>query len=324
VPPTRSQRSGPTLDAVRDAVRAEFGGAARIVAAERVTTPGIGGLFRKAHVEVTIEVPAPEDVPTARVAIADGAVKRAGIAALLADADEAEARIAGVDRTAATRADAFASVLDGFAADGISGSAPRRAGAGTDARSGDGAAPRLPADDPDPLAALQAVLPPGAVPSGLPGGAVPAVDGVTPTVRRGPAAGRPPVPAVLSADGDLVVLVGRAGDVDAAAGVFATTWALRQTDAADRRAAILARADGVRGGHALLGVASWDDRRTLEAIGPDQVWVVVDAGRKPADTLAMLTAVAAVVPVAGVLAIGADETASPETVHELGVAVRTL
>ncbi|WNY34360.1 hypothetical protein Q9Q99_02615 [Curtobacterium flaccumfaciens] len=90
-----------------------------------MTSPGFGGLFRKAHVEATVEVPEPGDQPTARVVIADSPEQRVGIAALLADAEAAEARIAGTDGTRATRADAFASVLDGFQADGITTSAPR-------------------------------------------------------------------------------------------------------------------------------------------------------------------------------------------------------
>lgn len=305
MPPTRLQRNGATLDEVRDAVRAEFGAGARIVAAERVTTGGLGGLFRKAHVEATIEVPAPDEVPTARVAIADGATRRVGIAALLADAEAAEARIAGGDGTATTRADAFASVLDGFVADGITGSAPRPAG---------------PVVEADPVAAavsrLQDTL--------LPGGADRAVD-VRPDPRvAGPAAPVPVVPAVRSADGDLVLLVGRPNDVDAAAGLFATRYALRATDAADRRSGILARAEGVRDGHALLAVAAWDDAATAVGLAPDQVWVVVDVGRKPEDAAAMLAAVAGRVGVAGVVAIGAGETATPESVHLLGVPVLSL
>ena len=135
---------------------------------------------------------------------------------------------------------------------------------------------------------------------------------------------RPAVPAVRSADGDLVLLVGRAGDVDAVAGLFATRHALRPTAAADRRSGILARADGVRDGATVLAVAAWDDQATIEALGADQVWLVVDAGRKTEDAAAMLRAVATHVAVAGVVAIGAAETATPESVHLLGVPVLSL
>ncbi len=323
MPPTRLQRSGATLDEVRDAVRTEFGAGARIVAAERVTTPGIGGLFRKAHVEATVEVPEPGETPTARVVIADSPVQRIGIAALLADAEEAEARIAGGDGTATTRADAFASVLDGFVADGITGSAPRPTRVLPE--------PDGPADVDPRLQAVTDTLPggPATVPDAAPAVRVarptaPAAQAAVPAVRSAVPAVRSAVPAVRSADGDLVLLVGRPNDVDAAAGLFAVRHALRPTDAADRRSAILARADGVRDGHAVLAVAAWDDRATGDRIEADQVWVVVDVGRKPEDSAAMVSAVAARLPVAGVVAIGAGETATPESVDLLGVPVLSL
>lgn len=323
MPPTRSLRRGPTLEAVREAVRAEFGTTARIVSAERVTSAGIGGLFRRAHVEAVVEVADPTTPPVARVAIADGPVVRVGIAALLADAEAAEDRIARSDGTATARADAFASVLDGFVADGI---APRGA-----------AATSVPASVPTSVPADASA--PVPVPVRGPAGAGPEpdaglVDGGGSRLQDGagdqpggsvpPVLSAPVVPAVRSADGDLVLLVGRPTDVDAAAGVFATRHALQPTDAADRRAGILARAAGVQAGHALLGVAAWDDVATTEGLAPDQVWVVVDVGRKHEDTVAMVSAVASRTPVAGIVAIGAGETATPESVHRLGVPVLSL
>ena len=319
MPPIRSQRSGATLDEVRASVLAEFGPGARIVSAERVTSGGVAGLFRKAHVEAVIEVPDPLDPPTARVAIASSPAKRVGIAALLADAEAAESRIAETDGTADTRADAFASVLDGFASDGL---APPRRAAGRPAPGEpglpsvtDGAVTSLPGGaETDPWADLRAeLLAPGAAAAAI------AVAAAVPTPVP------PPAPAVRSADGDLVLLVGRATDVDAAAGVFANRHGLRATAASDRRSGILARADAVRDGVALLAVAAWTDVATTASLAPDQVWVVVDVGRKHEDAVAMLTAVVEVgVPIAGVLAIGAEETSTPETVRLLGVPVRTL
>ncbi len=127
-----------------------------------------------------------------------------------------------------------------------------------------------------------------------------------------------------SADGDLVLLVGRPNDVDAAAGLFAVRHALRPTEAADRRTGILARAEGVRDGHAVLAVAAWDDAATIDGLAADQVWLVVDAGRKPEDAAAMLAAVAQRAPVGGVVSIGERETATPESVHLLGLPVVSL
>ncbi|RUQ02324.1 hypothetical protein D8M35_14835, partial [Curtobacterium sp. HSID17257] len=106
--------------------------------------------------------------------------------------------------------------------------------------------------------------------------------------------------------------------------VFAGRYGLRATDAADRRAGILARAEGVRNGYALLGVSAWDDAATVEGLAADQVWVVVDVGRKTGDSRAVVLAVAGRVPVAGVVAIGARETATPESVHRLGLPVVSL
>ncbi len=329
MPPIRSLREGPTLEAVRDAVRAEFGAGARIVSAERVTSPGIGGMFRRSHVEAVVEVPDPLDPPTARVAIADGPVVRVGIAALLADAEAAEARIAAGDGTATTRADAFASVLDGFAADGITTGAPRPDRAVADAGRVDGGGSRLqdgtelpggavpvaaPVTDVPVVTALPPVLPVPPVPTALPAGGP---DGA-PGAGRAPAAGRArrgrrPRPAGGTADGR------RRGGRR-----LRRTYGLRPTDAADRRSGILARADGVRNGHALLGVAAWDDAATTEGLAADQVWVVVDVGRKPEDTRSMVAAVAARTTVAGVVAIGAGETATPESVHLMGVPVLSL
>ena len=317
MPPIRSQRSGATLDEVRASVLAEFGPGARIVSAERVTTGGVAGLFRKAHVEAVIEVPDPFDPPTARVAIASSPAKRVGIAALLADAEAAESRIAETDGTAGTRADAFASVLDGFASDGLA--PPRRAaGRSVPGEPGlpsvtEGAVTSLPGGaETDPWADLRAEL------------LAPGTAAITVTAAASTPV-PPPAPAVRSADGDLVLLVGRATDVDAAAGVFANRHGLRATAASDRRSGILARADAVRDGVALLAVAAWTDVATTASLAPDQVWVVVDVGRKHEDAVAMLTAVVEVgVPIAGVLAIGAEETATPDTVRLLGVPVRTL
>ncbi|WIB61901.1 hypothetical protein DEJ13_08735 [Curtobacterium sp. MCLR17_007] len=315
MPPTRLQRSAATLDDLRVAVRTEFGPGARIVSAERVTSGGIGGLFRKAHVEATVEVPAASDPPVARIAIADGPVQRIGIAALLADAEAAEARIAGADGTSTARADAFASVLDGFVADGIAPT-PTPALVALEALDGP--------DAPDAGAPVGAApgLPSGT--AGLPGGSSTLADVVALVPRPAPAAVRAPVPAVLSSDGDLVLLVGRMRDVDAAAGAFAARHGLHGTDAQDRRAGILARAEGVRQGHALLGFAGWDDRAALAGLVPDQVWVVVDAGRKHEDSVAMVSSVTSAVAVAGVVAIGTSETATPDTVHTLGLPVHVL
>ncbi len=190
MPPTRLQRNGATLDEVRDAVRAEFGAGARIVAAEtrhharhRRPVPtgarrghGRGPRARRGADRPGRDLRRPDEAGRHRRAPRR---RRGG-----------RGRIAGGDGTASTRADAFASVLDGFVADGITRSAPRPAPALRNRRRWTGVGSRLQAVD--ALVADTVV--------GLPGG----------TARPVPA-------AVRSADGDLVLLVGRPNDVDAAA-----------------------------------------------------------------------------------------------------------
>ncbi|MET0955431.1 MAG: hypothetical protein ABWY68_05730, partial [Cryobacterium sp.] len=91
---------GATLPELQARVLAEHGDAARIVAAEQVTVGGIRGFFAKRHVEVTVEVPVTElrQVPGERRRAAhrrDELSTRLGIAALLDEADEAEALLQG-------------------------------------------------------------------------------------------------------------------------------------------------------------------------------------------------------------------------------------
>ncbi|MBD8610972.1 hypothetical protein IFT77_10790 [Frigoribacterium sp. CFBP 13729] len=120
--PTRRMMSGESLEALRSEVRAVHGPGARIVAAQKVTVGGVAGVFARKHYEVTVEVPDPRtDVPTARITITPPA-SRAGIAALLADADAADgfeprggADLGGaVDQRGAARPQADAGPRDPF------------------------------------------------------------------------------------------------------------------------------------------------------------------------------------------------------------------
>lgn len=327
MPPTRLQRSAASLDELRAAVRAEFGPGARIVSAERVSGARLGGLLRRRHVEATIEVPDPSDPPTARVAIAP---RRAGILALLEDAEDAEDAMADTPRPGsrrarreaeraqpevATRSEAFASLMDDLTFNGLApGAAPSAtASVAPEATDGGRALPAGPTtslqadgDETDARAAFEALA------SARPGGAVP----VGPHV---------PVPAVRVADGDLVALVGRAADVASVAEAFAEAHGLVHMVVADRRDGILARAAGVRESHAVLASVPWaGDGAALAGIGPDQTWVVVDAGRKHDDAVRMLAGVAESVPLAGIVVIGEGDTASPETVASIGLPVRRV
>src|SRR5690606_17141540 len=97
----------------------------------------------------------------------------------------------------------------------------------------------------------------------------------------------------------------------------------------DRRSLLGARASGVEGGHSMmvafgLGSAGLDFGKSeaLRQLHADQVWVVVDASRKQADTERWVSGVKEAVTVDGVVAFGRELTATPESVSELGLPVR--
>ena len=98
----------------------------------------------------------------------------------------------------------------------------------------------------------------------------------------------------------------------------------------DRISALVARAAGVREKHSAfiaLGISrlGLDDHAiaALEYLTADQVWVVVDVGRKAEDTARWVRAVQAHVHV-DAIAVTGDTTDTPETVHQLGSQVGWL
>ncbi|OII23663.1 hypothetical protein [Frigoribacterium sp. MCBA15_019] len=380
--------TGETLDALRREVRATHGASARIVAAQKVTVGGVAGFFARKHYEVTVEVPDPAiDLPVARVRITTPVpAERAGIAALLASADEAEdalqagapapraawsasmapggavasstpvrdgfddvltgsavpvsprraARAAAAAAGGAsaspssaggavpvaapadvsTRTDAFASIMDDLTFNGIAPAAGAGGGAGAGAV---GAGPTAFADgdaaDPD--------APHGAAPRRTAASLAAAADALAAQARAVASPGVPPAPDVSRGAGDLVVVVGRPGDAFRVAAQMASTFGLRSVDVSDRRSGILARATGVHENSAVVTALAWDAAApaTLEAIAADQVWVAVDVGRKHDDTARWVEAVRAVAPVVAAAVVGEDDTATPGTVHLLGVPV---
>ncbi|MDQ1589180.1 MAG: hypothetical protein QOJ77_2345 [Microbacteriaceae bacterium] len=295
---TQLRLSGSSLDELAAQVLAEHGPRARIVSAERITIGGIGGFFARRHYEVTVELAEP--VRRGAHSRVDGP-SRAGIAALLDEADELEARIGGVDapRQVSTGSELFAELMDELTF-------------------------TVAAD-------LIAEFPPAA-------------------------AVEQPVPSPLTRPGDLVAVVGLgedalpvarqmavvAGGDEVSSGVWTAGGlavdGLRRVE--DRRTALEARADAVSrgcsvflavgvglGGGVGLGAGSGvgsvgsGDARILGGIRPDQVWVVVDAGRKAEDTARWVRAVASVVPVDAVAVIRQDSTSTPETVDALGLPI---
>ena len=316
MPRHRLRLEVPSANDLPAAVAAQFGPEAEIVAAERVTVGGFRGFLAKQHFEVTLVVP---DAPRAGGHVFDSNA-RAGIEALLADADDSEARF---HRTAAPHA-------------GTGSTAPLFGGAHS------GSAPF-------------GAVPPGAVPPGAaPSGAVvPAPP--PPTVSTGSAAfddlmaslaftvrapitPRRPAPAWMARPGDLVVIVGLDEDSVRVARQVAAELAacVAFSDGLgpegvvrveDRRTAMETRSAGVLTGTGTVVAARWSPHgrdeerfaRTMRGMAADQVWVAVDARRKSEDTALWVARLQAIVPVAGLAVLGREGTATPESVEDLGL-----
>ena len=166
------------------------------------------------------------------------------------------------------------------------------------------------------------------------------------TTRAGLGAGatfalpQPTVPYRMppTAPGDLTLFIGLGDDtLRAARGVASLlgidvelraggTVGLEHSDAIrDRRSAASARADAVGARHAVFVAYGLDPAVdatvVLQAIAADQVWAVVDAGRKHDDTARWLGDIVTVVAVERLAIVGAHRTATPETVDALGIPI---
>ena len=308
--PTRFQLEGPNLADLKTRVLAEHGTEARIVAAERVTVGGIRGFFARQHYEVTVEIgPNPDerrrgahsrlDLPT-----------RLGIAALLEEVDDAEARIHARPRTEAmsTSSPDFATLMDEltFSAGLPPVASPREREHGDGPEHGD--------DREFDFGTVESAssLPPLAAPH------------------------------PLSGAGDLIVLIGLHDDpVTLAQSMLPAVGSaeIRVAGALegpgleptwDRRSVLASRAAGVARGHSLLvafglGSGVGDDVRArakaIATIGADQIWGVVDAGRKADDTLNWVRAMQAYVHIDALAVVGSASTNSPGTVNEIGIPI---
>lgn len=298
----RFRLRGPSLEELRSQAFAEHGPLARIIAAELVTVGGIRGFFAQRHYEVTVEVPPDPPVRTGRrsaVRVPAPERKGSGIAALLAEADDAEAFLHGVDvqePSVSTDSNLFAALMDDLIFN-------------TDAAS--------------------------KVSAGQPAAV--------------------PVPAPATRPGDLTVVVGLGADaLNVARSMAEELVSDRHRRAAvraigdregtgrrvardgepgleagkvtDRLAAAALRAGGVEGGFPVfvaVGLAGdvVENVAAVAGLGADQVWVVVDAGRKPMDTAAWVSAVTREAAVTAVAVVGTATTSSPQSVNALGIPV---
>lgn len=142
-----------------------------------------------------------------------------------------------------------------------------------------------------------------------------------------------PPPARLRGRGDLTLVVGLGPDAEAAARVLAASAdaGAEVQQPADRRAALAARADGVRRDIPVVAAFPLANPAAVSAlaaglagIAPDQVWVAVDVSRTFGDTSTWVRAVDAVLAVDAVAATGASFTSTPDDVHRLGLPVLWL
>ena len=337
---------GESLAALNAQIIAEHGSQARIVKAESIVQGGIGGFLAKRFFEVTVEVPTPVPASAQPLTMPStpgqeppsggrGMVlpNRSGIAALLADADEAEDRLAD-PMTLSTSSVRFDQLFDELSARVASDEAAHSVPNLTEQpQRGGGAGPSFPA----PL--TRALAPSPAVAQSQSQSQSPSP---FPPVTRLPAplpeptqSRTPLLPSRLA--GDLVLLVGLRTDALRVAhslsgrfgpasvcvgGTITLKSALRVSG---RREAAQARADGVHNGCSVFvayGIEPGTDVNTaLRDIGADQVWVVVDAGRKHEDTRLWVQNLASTVNVHAVAAFGLATTLTPESVQDLGVPV---
>ncbi len=280
MPSIRFRLDPAPLDRVAETVRERYGVAATVLSAEEVRVGGIGGFFARRFLDVTVNVPEPGKPEEWTAHRTTGAFD-----SLVAQADQGDRLDLPLDASAvpplSTESDAFTGVL----------------------------------------ADLQRYASPTAP--------------VATTTRR---KARPVV--LLKAPGDLVVIAGIGDDAMTVARSLAGERGGAEIVAGgalpvgpgvprvtDRRTAFSARARGVENGRATIVAYSIEpgDARlaahaaALAGIRPDQLWLAVDASRKPEDTAAWVNAVCTVVSVQALAVVRTAWTTTPETVRSLGL-----
>lgn len=284
--PTRLQIKGSTLEGLEARVLNKFPPGARIVTAEKVTEGGIAGFLARHYFEAVVEIPDPHiiTVPAPAPAPTSHPVPtRAGVAALLRDADDAE--------------DAM--------------------------RGGKAARQELPTVS-TASREFDALL-----------------DGLTGTTRHEPDTEAPDVPSVLDGPGDTVMVVGLGPDALTVARSMAaaTKNALVRTAGSfraegyehlvSRNGLTSVRADAVIAGQAVfvafgLGADGTIRAPALTEMKADQIWLAVDATRKPSDTLRWTRRAGWASRTDALAVLNSHNTLTPQSVNELELPIGWL
>lgn len=375
--PNRYRLKGASLEEIRRKAEQLYGPAARIVSAERVSSPGIAGLFAQDRYEAMIELQSKHEVVTGEVvpdadilaradsdpatggpagattagAATAGTVPGAGTPAGKYDAGAAAAASAPAARTAAQagpthhlQGAAIAALLEEADAAELSLHRPAPAGVSTGSRDFAelleqlGTGLRTPTDPPAAAPAAAAGAAAGVF--GSPGHPVAVGSPVHPAVFAPGSAEGVPAPAPLTGVGDLVLLIGLGEDaMDTALAMSMASGGADVRTAGElaayghlhvdgRQSATAARAHAVVTERTVLVAFGLGKARnalarvpSVAALSADQVWVVVDAGRKHEDTARWVGVLSAQLNVTAVAVVGASETGSPESVNGLGLPV---
>lgn len=284
--PTQLPLRGDTMEGLQARVLNEYPPGSAIVSAERVRTGGIGGFLAKTHFEVIVQVP--DAAPTARFATAPRQKSsshpvppRAGVAALLADADKADAAMHGpaAKKPAApelsTTTRSFGELMESLEKSTLGG---------------------------------------------------------------GPDAGKKGPEDLLSEAGDVILVAGLGADalttvrtMAAAVGsssiLTAGSFRAHGTEhIVSRQGLVTAQAAAVIAREPVfvafgLGTDGSLRANALTELKADQVWVVVDATRKHADTEAWVKKVGWSAPVQAMAVVNSQDTQTPETVYDLDLPI---
>ncbi|GAA2747462.1 hypothetical protein GCM10009868_37060 [Terrabacter aerolatus] len=289
---------GRSLDELAREATALYGAGARIVRAERVLDPGVAGFLGRRHLEVMVEVPDTYVPVTTRRPGVHVLGDRTGLLALLDSADRAEDDVnatsaepgaipsapIGAVATVSTESDSLSELLSRLGVDRGDHDDPART-----AHASGAAVPAL-LDAPGDLVLVL----------GLGDSAWPVTDSMA---------------AALERSGRSIARHGGGAAARPGGPRLASRW-----DAAEARAlAVEAHATVVTAyglGSPTTGLPHLDE---VGVLGPDQVWLVVDARHKADETFDWVATVREVLHVDALAVVGAGDSRTAHTVNGLGL-----